>query len=271
VLGRSGLLYAKHFGEQNILNFSVNKQGYASVILQNGLNYESVVFDDKGTEIWRWMYQLPGIYPIATAISHDNRILANSTLEVNEHLVSEVFYAFLNRNEASGHTDTIFKSNVKEGRIVSEIHFIDNRNAVILSDNDISGVTFTSGAEARNEWSFAFGNKMDYVTVYDRGIAVAFGDEIINQTSETPGTVNFYNTSGQLTGTFYEGGRVTYMSSNGNTVIIGIGRTYYAVTDRGQILWQYDATTDLQDVFILNNNNILTVSQNEAAVLRRSR
>ena len=272
VLGRSGLAYTRHFETQNILNFSVNRQGFASVVLQSGSSHEAVVFDNRGTEIWRWMYHLPGIYPITTAISHDNRILANSTLEVTEHLTSQVFYAFLNRNEAAAHTDTIFKSTIREGQIIPEVHFLDDRSVVILSDSDISGATFTGSTDVRNEWRKTLGNRIDAFAVYDRGIAVAFGDGIINQEQERPGTVNFYNASGEITGTFYAYGRVTYMSSQGNTVVIGIGRIYYGVTDRGRILWRFDATTDLRDVFILNNNDtILAVSQTEATVLRRGR
>jgi len=272
VLGRNGLAYTRHFETQNILNFSVNQQGFSSVVLQSGSSHEAVVFDSSGTEIWRWMYHLPGIYPITTAISHDNRILANSTLEVNEHLTSQVFYAFLNRNEAAAHTDTIFKSTIREGQIIPEVHFLDDRSVVILSDSDVSGATFTGSTDVRNEWRKELGNRIDAFAVYDRGIAIAFGDGIINQNQESPGTVNFYNASGDITGTFFAYGMVTYMSSQGNTVVIGIGRTYYAVTDRGRVLWRFDATTDLRDVFILNNNDtILTVSPTEATVLRRGR
>ncbi|MCL2873419.1 MAG: DUF5711 family protein [Defluviitaleaceae bacterium] len=272
VFGRSGLLYTRHFETQNILNFAVNRQGFASVVLQSGSSYETIVLNSSGTEIWRWMYHLPGIYPIATAISHDSRILANSTLEVNERLVSQVFYAFLNRNEAAAHTDTIFMSMIRPGQVIPEVHFLDNRTAVLLSDSEISGVTFTGGSDVRDEWSKEIGNRIDDFAIFDRGIAVAFGEGVINQNQERPGTVNFYNASGEVTGTFFGGDRVTYMSSNGNNIVIGVGRTFYGVTDRGRILWQFDATTDLRDVFILNNSNtILTVSQTEATVLRRGR
>jgi len=272
VFGRNGLLYNRHFETQNILNFSVNRQGYASAVLKSGQSYETVVLDSSGTEIWRWMYHIPGIYPITTAISHDSRILANSTLEVSERLESQVFYAFLNRTEAAAHTDTIFMSTIRPGQIIPEVHFLDNRTVILISDSEISGMTFTGGSDIRGEWSETLGNRIDSFTVFDRGIAIAFGEGLINQDNEPAGTVNFYNSDGEITGTFFGGDRVTYLSSNGNNIVIGIGRTFFGVTDRGRVLWQFNATSDLSDVFILNNTNtILAVSQTEASVLRRGR
>ncbi len=272
VFGKNGEIYRKQFENNMIVqSFNINKSGYVSVILQDGEEYRTIVFDSTGFNIWEWKYQLPNIYPIATAVSGDSRILACALFNVSEYLSTNLMYAYLDKNEAKDFTDTIFYSKNKDELVVGALGFMGAGWHIAVSDGDVTGASFGSTNVITDEWGFEVNNKIDFFgLIGDRGFATVLGNSLINKQGEGVGTINFYDNKGQPVGTVDLGKKAMSFTSSKDGVIVSTGRTYYAFSPKGKPLWQYEATADVNQVIFLNNTDtILVATPTEAAVYKR--
>ncbi len=271
VFNKEGQMYSQTFQGMNILNFTVNSTGYLCVILQRGEEYETRVFDSLGANIWEWKYQLPNIYPIAASISSDNRILASCLMDVNDFLASDLVFAYLDKNEAKNYTDSIFNTKRKEEQIVGFMNFMSNNNLITISDTEVTGTLF--GASISEVFNMEMPNKIDFVGYLgDKNFVLSLGDSLINKDAKKSGTIEFYNLSGELISSYELAKKATYLSTSQDAVIVGAGRSYYAINSKGKLLWQYDAISDLRQViFLENTDTILVASSTEAVIMKRKR
>ena len=266
----SGEQYVKEF-DHPILSFSVNTRGFSSVILARDDAYVIQVFDSIGNVPFNMNYPTTNIFPIATAISNDNRILAISYLDITANMTSQITYSYINKSEDRGiSSDGMFAGTEHKNQIVGILNFIDSNSLIAISDSEISNIDVEL---AEKRWTYEFDNELDkFGLLNDRTFALALGKPILNRDAEPLGTVKIYNTNLDEMGAFSLGKTVTYMSTGHNSSIVGSGRVYSALNRSGKLLWEYHATTDLKEVMFLNNtDNILIATNTEAQILRRVR
>ena len=276
VYSSSGERYEKVLDDP-ILSFSVNKNGYLSVITQSSERYIIHVFDGDGK--WSSSADFPerNVFPVATAISNDNRYIAISLLNINGvKMSSEVILVHFGHTEALDFKDGIFASTgTKEDMLISLVRFMEGNHLVWVSDQQIGcGIIEENGAARyTHKWDLELTNKLEHIQFNDgKSISFAVGTPLINKESAEVGTVYQYGLSKDLLSTSKTGEKVTYLFAAMDSTIIGNDRSFHAINKSGSVLWSYTATKDVrQIVFIENSNKALLVSNKDTSLMTAQR
>lgn len=254
-----------------ILNYSVNAMGYVSVILKKDDNYIINVFNDRGNLQSEGSLVYKNKMPIATALSNDGRILAicfldSSNVEINSYIN---FY-YLNPGEANEYKsqDGLFTfSGDNTDQIIGLIKFMDNNELIAVSDKEIS--IYQPEKKPVKKAALPLSNKISAISFNTNCFAVAYGAPFLNQPSEKEGFVDIYDLGLSKIGEFKASSGVDYLAFGLNSLIIGEGRKFSAVTDKGGLLWEYTALHDVKQLLFLGNTSkILVAGTTEAIVMK---
>ena len=276
VFNSRGRMYSKTL-ENPILSFSINKNGYLSVITQDREFYRIEVFGSTGEWKSGASFFERNVYPIATDISDDNRYMAISLLNVGGvKMSSEVVIAHLERSAALDVVDGIFASSgVQDDTLIGTVEFMEGNNLVFASDKRISCAIIENDGNGRysHKWDLELTNQLDKIRFNEgRSISIALGEPLINREAVDVGTVYQYNLSKELLSSTKADGKVTYLFSGMDATIIGTGRLFRAVNRNGGTIWSYNATRDVrQIVFFENTSKVLLVSNRDTSVMRAQR
>jgi len=257
VFGSRGLLYTIAF-ENDILNYHIAYNGYSAVMTGSGNGYSINIFSASGDSIKRKEVEERNLFPMSMAISSDGRVLAVSYLSVGEPVVVSYICAYyIDENDAANYTDGLFAlfSQV-EGEIIYNVEFIDENHLMYSSDGRFGVYEVGPGQRARHIWSKTFDNRASFVeAVSGVGVAVAFGQPLINRAGFEEGTFMVYGYNGNELAAFVMDGPITYLSSGLEAAIVGggpLGRSFSAITYRNRVAWEYTATSDVLDFVVLD-------------------
>ena len=274
VYNASGRMYAAQT-ENPIVSFSVAPNGYSVVITRKGEDYNVIVYTDMGKISFNWIYVEPNVYPLAAEVSNDGRILAISYLNTNGgEMNSRIEFVYINKTEAADYvqTDSVYAAdNANPDRLVGVLRFMEGNKLLALSDKGI--VCYDADNKARRSWSMELGNVLDAYCFAEPGwFALAYGERDPNLPGEEPGLCRFYDLSGTVLGDYRAPAGATALFAGYNSVLIGSGRQFTALSNNGNFLWSYDATMDVsQALFMENTNKLVLAGGAQAEVVRRVR
>lgn len=265
-----GIRYSKTF-DYPVLSFSINANGYSSVILQNQEDYEIIVYNNEGTALYIRQHQDRNVFPLAAAISNDNKIVAMSFLDINSNISSKLLFAYT--DSPRGFTDSIFGGKPFINQIVSSLGFSEDNSLITISEEEINKITFDTSSLVDVKWTHTLSNELDeFGFLGSKGFVLALGKPILNRESENLGTIKIYNFNLDEIGHFPLDKSVTNISTGHNSVIIGSRRSYYALNKNGKLLWNYNSTSDLRYIgFLDNTNTILVATNTEVQILKLSK
>ncbi len=271
VFDNKGELYRTLFEDALVLSYSLNKQGYLAVILKRDNHYETHVYDNSGNQIWTMMHLVSNVYPVAVDISQDNRIIALNLLDLRDlSVVSGLTFCYLNTDEAKGYTDSVFASKNKQDQVIAALSFLEDGTLVSLSEEEVCGITFENNNEVKYAWEIPLNNKVEIIAYYGDRFALALGSGLINRQPEPTGTVQIYNSKGVLTGSEKLDKVPSFINLNYGNCMVGIGKTVYALNEKGKILWEYNALQHVEYAARVNNSdNLLIVNENEALMVKK--
>lgn len=276
VYGLSGFQYSVDEGYP-ILGFSVNKNGFSSVIMQVDNYYRLYVYRDDGTVTHQSNFsEQNNIMPLSCHVSDDNRILAISFLDISDIKInSMVAFYYINKNEnpAADENEGFLASYTIPDSIVSIVRFMENNNLVAVSDKEINffKAESTKNSDTFRKEPFVLNNKLQYINfINKKNIAIALGEPYNDRSkAEEAGTVKWLDMEGSVLASYKADKTITYMSSGLNSTIIGTSRSYTALNSKGAEIWNYTAVQDISDImFVTNTNTVLVVSANEARILK---
>lgn len=271
LLGRQAIVYDKTgrkyaiSTEGNIIQVSLNINGYLGIITDNKTGYQTLIYDNQGTEIGRRVEESEGVYPMAVEISNDNRVFTVSYLDTTDiELSSKVLFFYIYKEDAIDYTDSMFASVEKPGELVPVLKYMQDGKLIAVSDKSVFAVN-NNGKEL---WNFELTNHIEKVNFSDsQDIIIAYGEELSNKEGRKEGTVEWFSTNGTVNTTFESGEKVTYMNTKGNMTIIGLGKHYYNVKNTGKIIWEHTAIQDISDIlFMENENKMLFITKNSAEI-----
>lgn len=264
-----------------ITSFSVNKGGFVSIIIKDeekNVHYIEV-YNISGNKISTTMVPIEDGIPIASDVSDDNRILGVSVIDISDiQMKSRVmfYYIYAEQSSTVESSGDLFASFIKENQIVAILKFMNNNNVVAVSDMEICFVEVGNsvGNSVENKHSekgsIQLKNKLDSIDFLEnKYIVVAYGDSFINaKQPEEKGVVKWYNLSGSQINEFKTNKTVTGLYSGYGASIIGMNRNFKAVSNKGGLIWEYNAIQDVKKILFLDNtDNVLLVTNHEAIII----
>jgi len=265
IVNAEGVVFSKIF-EHPILTFTVNSAGFSAVILEDGDGYIISVYDELGNTLMHSTFQENNIFPTSIAVSNNGRMLAVGFLDINDmNIGSNVLFSHVDPNQSSNYMDGIFGVSArKEGQIIGNLKFMADNRLAVVATNGITVINTNREQLLNVEWTIEFsGNTTHIVFPSNRMITTVYDD----------GTIKFYNLSGELTGIHSVDTAVTYISAGLDNVIVGVGnlnRRFYAINNRGTVLWEHRALQDVNQLLFLNHvNRVVLSSSINAQILER--
>jgi hypothetical protein len=266
------LLFSKNY-ENKILSFSVSSGGYSSVICKDGEDYTVQAFNAKGDEINCYYVRDENIIPVTSAISDDGRILAISLIDINSSVMSsKLILMYNNSGEKQEHLNGIFHQESRADEFIGKLEFLAKGELLFLSDKNLSlmATERTGSVIPALKWELPLGNEVDSVAVAKgEVIAVAFGKPIPGKEAVNRGLVRLYNPEFHQLGEYEYNGAVS-LSSSGGFIVVSSGRKHAVINNKGKMLWEYNAVSDVKKLAVLENQNTAVFLDNlHAQVIKK--
>ena len=258
VFGPEGSLYTLTF-DNDILSYHVACNGYSAVMsMDNSGGYNIEVFSASGTRVKQRVLNERNLFPVSMAISPDARILVVSYLDISGYNILSYICAYHIHERDRAHNDGLFASFRQiEGEIISKVRFIDSAHLMFSSDGQFGVYRLDSDMQFNYSWSIALENQAAFVDVIsETGIAIAFGRPLLGAGGIQEGTFAIHGLDGTLIATYFMDGGISYLSTGTGAAIIGGGplrRNFAAINYRGQVVWEYRATSDVLDFVLLDS------------------
>ena len=275
VFNMNGLMYIANL-QHPVLYFTVNQTGYLSVIMRTDIGYEIQVFNPNNPGDPNYGYRAPindaNVFPWSVDVSECGTYIAKALMDVDTLILSRLTFSYVRRVDSRGLPDGLFASYSFPNEFIFRTRFTGCGRVIAVTDHQILGFEAGSGTQGPL-WNIPLYNRLDKIHIGESSFAYVTGDPFLNQPeAENPGVLRIYNFDGQLTGTYDLGRRATHLNMGFNTVVVGIGRTFYALNNHGIQLWNYSAIYDVQDMFFLDNTDtVLLAGSTRASVMRRLR
>lgn len=268
-----GLLYSKNY-EERILSFSVSSGGYASVISKSGSDYVIQVFDPKGEEINYYYSRNENVFPVASDVSNDGRMLAICVVDINSTVMwSKLMVLYNNADEKQSWLNGIFYQDSREDELIARLEFLFGNELLFLSDKSLTCLaTEVNGNNSPTaKWLMPLVNEVVSLAVgAGKSIAIAYGKPIPGSDSLPEGTVELYNLDLHKMEGYEFSGQVS-LSVSGEYIIAGSGKKYVAFNGKGKRIWEYNAASDVKKLAVLENQNTILVLDNLRAQVIKKR
>ena len=254
----------------NILGFTINKNGFLSIILKNDNNYQIDIYNKDGDNI----YSIKDIsydqgVPVGISISQDNKVLAVSYIQTTSATVDSniVFYSIQDNK--------LFGGFIKQEQVAGIIKFVDDSNLVCVSDKEIFIIKSNSAQnseQSKEIYKKPLNNVLNDVKFLDGiGYLICYGQSILSsEEAMEENTLVFYNQSGGEIGKYYKKGQsITNITANKYGAIVEEGRLFTAINTSGKKIWEYQATQDIKDViFYENSNKAIIVTNTQIKIVK---
>jgi len=276
VFNAAGLLYTADLPHP-VLYFTVNPTGFLSTILQTDSGYMIKVFNPSNPNDPDYGYRAvindANIFPFSVDVSDCGTFVAKAFWDVNTLMFSRLTFGFFRGVDSRGMHDGFFASNSFPDEFIYRIRFTSGgRKLLVLSDQQIIGFTVEDGSREK-AWSIPLYNRPELFTIGENHFAFVTGDPFLNEpNAKNPGVLHIYDFNGRPTGTYNLGRRATHLHMGFNAILVGTGRTFYAINTNGTRKWTYSAIHDVQDmIFLDNTDTVLLAGGARATVMRRLR
>ena len=265
---QEGLVYAKNMPAP-IVGIYLNEAGCMAVIMNNSDQYHLQIFYETGSMPMEIPEFDKGVYPLSADISSDNRVLAVSYLDTTDiQPVTKVLLYYIDKEEGEAYTNSMFAGVEKDNVITPVIKYVSGDILIGVSDRSL----FALDIAGNTLWEAQLTNQIDAVCFSQDDIIVAYGQEFANEDGKAIGTVEWFSHEGEIHHSYEAGGKVKYLRAYGDGAILGVDNDYRAINSSGNVVWDYKATQEVRDIFILDRpQNALVVTNTSAFVMDMSR
>ncbi len=275
IYNRKGKLYSIDT-EMPVVNFSINSNGYSSIVTSSEREYRLNVYNSNGENMFYGSFQPSDGMPVASDISNDNKILAVSFLSINDiDMQSKILFYYINNLDADNveTSGSMFASFLEEDCIAAVLHFFDDNSIAAVTDKNIICFEVSSDANEkyREKWSFDLKNRLDVVSVADKKyIYAAYGERLINVDEPyEKGTVHCFDAAGNRKCEIFTERKITGLYPRDDAVIIAMDRKFQAYSSGGSFRWEYNAVQDVNKIlFVEEPYTILFVGTNKAEIIK---
>ena len=140
--------------------------------------------------------------------------------------------------------DRVVGSVSYDGIVISDLKFVGNRMFFAGSEM-IGGLTTKDGLQ--KDWEMKLSYRIEALVMTDDYVAIRYGEGLAGTAERIDKNVVVYNYSGGIISDRYEQD-ASYLGANGDTIIIGAGRSYTAISSGGAVKWTMDSTEDYMEL-----------------------
>ena len=236
-----------------------------ALLEQNGDHFKIQVYSHAGQLLMERFEEDEGIYPLAVSLSADGRVLAVSYLDTTGVQIKTRVLLFYTAMADSANTETgDYYAGVEEDGVIAPVLYTMENGVFAAVTN---GTVFGVSPEGSKAWSIPLGNEVTAVSSGGSYFAIALGEEDPQKESLPEGTVRIFSDDGQQLASFDAGGAISYLKANQFGLVVGSGRSFWGVRPQnGQVLWQYQATEDVQDILLIQTRKGLYVTGQQAVL-----
>ena len=248
-----------------ILQLCLTKEGAMALLEQNGDHFKIQVYSHAGQLLMERFEEDEGIYPLAVSLSADGRVLAVSYLDTTGVQIKTRVLLFYTAMADSANTETgDYYAGVEEDGVIAPVLYTMENGVFAAVTN---GTVFGVSPEGSKAWSIPLGNEVTAVSSGGSYLAIALGEEDPQKESLPEGTVLIFSDDVQQMASFDAGGAISYLKANQFGLVVGSGRSFWGVRPQnGQVLWQYQATEDVQDILLIQTRKGLYVTGQQAVL-----
>lgn len=244
--------------DSNIINLSINEDGYVGVIFEKeGYNGIARVFDSDGDVIY-------------TKYKHDVYLLDAKVSPSDRHvLISEVDASGTSTNsilevtDFKGQIEAVFKGT---DEIIASTWFM--KNDLVLAVSDKEAKYFDK--ELESQWKQAQnGSILTSNAAAGKYAVLAYSN--VTQTGLFSGnttTVKILGTDGELNGEYEAKGKVKNIDVIGSVIALNTENTVYFINTNGKLIGKFTDKADILEVHFIDSGEALLVTANSIKVVK---
>lgn len=159
---------------------------------------------------------------------------------------------------------------IEKNKMIPIIKFMKDNAFIVVSDKDIAFFRISDNLEFTEKKRITLYNEIDEIYfTNDYNVSIATGKGFLNEESEELGIVRTYDLNGEIIFEKNTENKVTYLSADFNSIIIGNDSLFTAYTNEGKQIWQHNALQPIKQLlFYKNTKNILEAGSIEANILK---
>ena len=146
-----------------------------------------------------------------------------------------------------------------DGFVISDLKFAGNR-LFFAGSEMIGGISTKEGIQ--KDWELKLSYRIEALIMTSDYVVIRYGEGLAGTVERIDKNIVVYNYAGGVISDRYEQD-ASYLGAQGDTIIIGAGRSYTAISSSGAIKWSMDSTEDYMDL-------IAFPSGRSVAALRRT-
>lgn len=252
-----GMVYSA-ITQYSVLSGTLNTNGWVTVIGEDGLQNEVLVYDTAGTQVLRRVTDSAANgQPMCAVLSEDQKTLVTAyTSYDGSSLTGRV--TFFDLSVSGGiYQDRIQANFTYSDLIIAELYLQGSR-LVAVGDNRIVGYDISGVPEER--WNTQLSNQIRMADYTDGYYAVVYGAELSHMDAGLENMLVLYNMNGeevyrkQLE-------NPSFLQAVGGQFVYGEGRSYVCIDNKGRSRWFYNALEDVEAFYWLTEGkSVLKVS-----------
>ena len=230
--------------------FSVNNNGYVSVIL-SGTTYKSVIviFDKDGKELFRTY--LSNTIAVDCSISNDNQYMSFAEINTSGTLIqSTIKVVSIEKAKQKPDEAIIYTHEGNENSIIVNIKYQDRNTIIALYNDRIESI--------KND-------KVNVITMLDeKDKNITFGDielnncvyRVIEKSTgffNSESTVEIINSTNNKENVYLVNGVAKNVFSNEGVIAINMGTEIHFIGINGWLIKKYSSKQEFKDIVITNN------------------
>lgn len=257
VCGKDGQVYSAQT-QKKILTGSINAKGWITLITEEDLEHDIVVFSNDGTQVLKRVTggSADG-QPMTAVLSDDGQKLVTAYLAYNSSKLSGRVI-FFDLTAAGGvYTDRISANFVYEDTIITDL-YLNGEQCVAIGDDRMMGYDMSN--IPAEKWQKELTNQIDAVALSDSFYTVIYGEELSHTQETMRNELIMYNMQGEV---LYQKTleNPSYLQAFGEYVVYGEGRSYVCLDVKGRSQWFYNALEDVQAFYpVKDGEKVLKIS-----------
>ncbi len=231
--------------ESNILLHTSNELGQTAVVLSAKDGNMVNLYSAEGDLLMqRRTFQTTDGIPMAVALSSDGSLMGTVYVNYTGTELKSIITVFDLTESGSLLVDRVVGSVSYDGFVISDLKFAGSR--LFFAGSEMIGAISTKGG-IQKDWETKLSYRIEALVMTNDFVAVRYGEGLAGTAERIDKNIVIYNYSGGVISDRYEQD-ASYLGAQGDTIIIGAGRSYTAISSGGAVKWNMDSTEDYMDL-----------------------
>lgn len=249
ICSKEGLLY-QVVTQYPILTGSINKNGWVTLIGEEGLEHEILVYSNTGSQVLRRITSgTEDGQPMAAVLNDEGTCLVTAYTAYDSTALKGRVTFFDLTVSGGTYTDRISANFVYADTIITDLQ-IEGNTCIAAGDGRIIG--FETGGTPKEAWSQKLTHRIEALDFGQGFIGIIFGEALSHEAESLEDHLVVFGADGsELYHTSLE--NPSFLQASGDRLIYGEGRSYVCVDSKGRSQWFYNALEDVQAFYPLSD------------------